>query len=118
MLALAAALVASAAFAAPITVGQTSTEARVFVTPDPVGGGWVQFETPAGVELTRINEDGVAAPVALPPKLRGQYLELMPLQDGGSGSRKLDVLERQDFGELVEVRIAMEHRNAAVFGGS
>ena len=38
--------------------------------------------------------------------------------DGGSGSRKLDVLEREDFGELVEVRIAMEYRNAAVFGGS
>lgn len=36
----------------------------------------------------------------------------------GSGSRELDVLECQDFGELVEVRIAMEHRDAAMFGGS
>jgi len=35
-------------------------------------------------------------------------------QDHGS----LDVLEREDFGELVEVRIAMEHRNAAVFAAA
>lgn len=82
MLALTAALVASAAFAAPSMVGQTSSGKGFSVKPDPVGGGWVQFVTPAGVELTRINEDGVATPVALPPKLRGEDLELMPLQDG------------------------------------
>jgi hypothetical protein len=32
-----------------------------------------------------------------------------------SGQWKLDVLEREDFGELVEVGVAMEQRNATVF---
>lgn len=82
VLALAVALVASAAFAAPSTVGQASSAEGLSVKPDPVGGGWVQFVTPAGVELTRINEYGSATPVALPPKLRGKDLELIPLQDG------------------------------------
>ena len=82
MLALATALMASAVFAAPITVGQASSGEGFAVEADPVGGGWVQFLTPAGVELERINEDGVATPVPLPPKLQGKDLELMALQDG------------------------------------
>jgi hypothetical protein len=34
----------------------------------------------------------------------------------GSGPWQLDVLECEDFGELVEVCVAMEHGNAAVLG--
>jgi hypothetical protein len=39
------------------------------------------------------------------------------MRERGSGSWELDALERKDLGELVEVRVAVEYRNAAVLGG-
>jgi hypothetical protein len=74
--------VASAVFAVPVTVGRSSGEERFSAQPDPMGGGWVQFASPKGMQLARIDEQGALTRVALPAELRGEDLELMALQDG------------------------------------
>ena len=81
MLALTAALMASVAFAAPVSAGRITT-GPLNVRPDPVGGAWIYFEGTHGQELARLHEDGAVSPVALPAPLRAGDLEVMPLKDG------------------------------------
>jgi hypothetical protein len=86
MIALAAALVASASFTAAIAVGPvaSSTQAahELSMKPDPGEGAWLQFVGPEGQRLVRIREDGRVTPEQLPPQLRGEGLEVTPLRNG------------------------------------
>jgi hypothetical protein len=50
--------------------------------PDRVEGAWLQFASTEGEQLVRIHEDGRAALVGLPPKLRDSDLEIRPLRGG------------------------------------
>ena len=81
----AAALAAVAIFTAPVPVGP-ATSAQVShvlsVQPDRSEGAWLALASPDGERLVRIQEDGRATPVELPPKLRGEELEITPLRDG------------------------------------
>jgi hypothetical protein len=83
MIALAAAL---AAFAAPVSVGTAvpSNQAAnpLSIQPDSREGAWIQFAGPSGERLVRVHEDGHAVAVELPPKLRGEGLDLTPLPGG------------------------------------
>jgi hypothetical protein len=86
MIALAAALVASASITAPIAVGTVASSTQVAhdlsIQPDPGEGVWLQFTGPEGQRLVRIHEDGRVTPVELPPQLRGEGLEITPLRNG------------------------------------
>lgn len=84
MLAMTAAVVASALFASPSTIGPVvhRGESTVVEQPDLVEGAWLQFPGTKGERLERIEEDGRVIPVGLPAKLRGEHLRISPLQDG------------------------------------
>ena len=85
MLAVAATVVATALFAAPTTIGNLGEgvgESYVQQTADPLQGEWLQFPTETGYRLLRVGEHGRAAPVWLPPRLRGEGLTISPLQNG------------------------------------
>jgi hypothetical protein len=86
MIALAAALAATAAFTAPVPVGTAVPSNHVAnplsIQSDPRGGAWIQFASPLGERLVRVHEDGRAVAVELPPKLRGEGLDLTPLPSG------------------------------------
>src|SRR5664279_895635 len=68
MIALIASLAASLSFAAPVPVGPVTSK--------------LQLASPEGERLVRIREDGRVAAVELPPKLRGEGLQITPLRDG------------------------------------
>lgn len=79
----AAAVVASAAFSSPVTIGPVSERGSTLVEQaDLVEGAWLQFRGPAGERLVRIGEDGDATSVGLPPQLRDDRLRVSPLQNG------------------------------------
>jgi hypothetical protein len=80
----AAALIASAAFSSPASLGPVGEGAGhgLIEHPDLVSGAWLQFPGPAGERLVRISEHGAIAPVGLPPQLRGDRLRVSPLQNG------------------------------------
>src|ERR1039458_4193198 len=86
MMAFAAALVASVSFTAPVAVGPAASSTQVArvlsMQPDPGEGAWLQIAGPEGERLVRINEDGRVTPVELPPKLRGEELEITSLRNG------------------------------------
>jgi hypothetical protein len=86
MMAFAAALAASVSFTAPVAVGPAASSTQVArvlsMQPDPGEGAWLQLAGPEGERLVRINEDGRVTPVELPPKLRGEELEITPLRNG------------------------------------
>jgi hypothetical protein len=86
MIALAAALAATATFTAPVPVGGAVPSNQVAdplsVQSDPREGAWMQFASPQGERLVRVDERGRATAVELPPKLRGEGLDLTPLPSG------------------------------------
>jgi hypothetical protein len=86
MIALAAALAATAAFTAPVPVGTAVPSNQVAnplsIQSDPREGAWIQFASPLGERLVRVHEDGRTVAVELPPKLRGEGLDLTPLPSG------------------------------------
>jgi hypothetical protein len=83
---LAAALAASASFTAPAAVGAALPANQVAnplsIQADPRDGAWVQFASAQGERLLRIHEDGRPDAVELPPKLRGEGLNLTLLPSG------------------------------------
>jgi hypothetical protein len=86
MIALIASLAASASFASPVPVGPVTSQQRlaplVWIQPDVRQGAWLQLASPEGERLVRIQEDGRVAAFELPPKLRGEDLQITPLRDG------------------------------------
>ncbi|HEY4895387.1 MAG TPA: hypothetical protein VII01_04795 [Solirubrobacteraceae bacterium] len=86
MIALIASLAASLSFTAPLPVAPVTSKQQlaplVFMQPDVRQGAWLQFASPEGGRLVRIQEDGRVAAVELPPKLRGEGLQITPLRDG------------------------------------
>jgi len=86
MMALTAALAATAAFTAPVPVGIATSspqfEGVLSIQADPVEGAWIRFTSPEGERLARLHEGGRVTPIELPRKLRGERLEITPLASG------------------------------------
>jgi hypothetical protein len=87
MIALTAALAATATFTTPVVLAPaaptTQQVARVVsIQPDLREGAWLQLAGPDGERLVRIHENGRGTPVELPRQLRGEQLEITPLRDG------------------------------------
>jgi hypothetical protein len=87
MIALTAALAATATFTTPVVLAPaaptTQQVARVIsIQPDLREGAWLQLAGPDGERLVRIHENGRSTPVELPRQLRGEQLEITPLRDG------------------------------------
>ncbi len=86
MIALAAALAATATFTAPVPVGSALPSNQVnnplSIQSGRGEGAWIQFASPQGERLVHVHEDGRAAAVELPTRLRGEELDLAPLPSG------------------------------------
>jgi hypothetical protein len=77
---------ATAAFAAPVSLGAyphaPNTPRGLHPVSDPVEGAWAWFPSPGGEQLRRIREDGRVTAVALPRELRGEDLGFTLFPDG------------------------------------
>jgi hypothetical protein len=81
-----AALGATAALAAPVSIGPYTpalhSDVQLHMVADPVEGAWAWYPGPGGEQLRRIREGGSVAAVVLPSELRGSALTFTVFPNG------------------------------------